>query len=385
MDGSGGPNPNVSPEDQMLQLARLAVGWDQDFKVLLVTLAVYGVYSTMIAMALWLTFKRPEKALVTGNFLPPMLIAYISITIDIPIQATFVFRQLRTMVIQNHTLPVQERVAMFTQADWFRPLFITGSVAQGLAGETGIVLVIDNMLRVRKHLGVQSSYEKFLAPVLYVATFCAFSSAVPAKVRLSEQKLGRRDVYNSNPFAIAQTVGQSLIIIIALTTALLYWKGVKKSIQNKRASTPGYKVPFSRMLVAVYESGLCYATIQSVHLAMDLSANPGTPRDSALYLANGIFGATGLIIAVMHAPAIVLIRASKRSMAYTLQPKDLSGRRKSGIRTSIDSALGRIQWADGGHGHIMEGRRSHTIETPAIELNALPGDPEKALKKEEIA
>lgn len=31
---------------------------------------------------------------------------------------------------------------------------------------------------------------------------------------------------------------------------------------------------------------------------MDLSANPGTPRDSALYLANGIFGATGLIIAV---------------------------------------------------------------------------------------
>lgn len=106
-------------------------------------------------------------------------------------------------------------------------------------------LVIDNMLRVRKHLGVQSSYEKFLAPVLYVATFCAFcesillrcssrplltlcvASAVPAKVRLSEQKLGRRDVYNSNPFAIAQTVGQSLIIIIALTTALLYWKGVK--------------------------------------------------------------------------------------------------------------------------------------------------------------
>lgn len=46
MDGSGGPNPNVSPEDQMLQLARLAVGWDQDFKVLLVTLAVYGEQPT---------------------------------------------------------------------------------------------------------------------------------------------------------------------------------------------------------------------------------------------------------------------------------------------------------------------------------------------------
>jgi hypothetical protein len=93
-------------------------------------------------------------------------------------------------------------------------------------------------------------------------------------------------------------------------------------------------------LILLTESGLLYAVIQIIRLALVVSVVPSTPQNGSLVTAFQVFERTTMIIAAMYPPALILIINHNYSMADSV------------ISTSTDTSISRSTSDPPFHDHL---------------------------------
>jgi hypothetical protein len=307
------PNPNagagclnldivVQGIDDLATFSQLAELYT---KRVLSEMAFYGAYFVLSLIAFQTIFLRRERTGRTWILLSMLSLTFVLVTIYCILDLACLLSQI-SLIVRLNSLTVtaqtmSEHVAQiqtFYTQKWFRSAQVALTLIGGTA-DTGLLFVLTDGLSSWRAICIWTSgFRALIGIVPCFFTFCSLVCCIAYTVFVAQlQVLPTLASSNGTPISIFAILASTFSIVANITGTLMIGVTAYK-LERLTRKTIGFTSVGTRILVFLTESGILYAMIQIVRLALCTSGTPCTPVAGSLATTFHIFERTTMIASV---------------------------------------------------------------------------------------
>jgi hypothetical protein len=291
-------------------------------------MAAYGVYSVLSGLAVLSLVKRPSKSRQTWILLSAFILTFVLLTVFCAVELVNLLTALRIPIVDGPqaTETFTDRLIAYNHQSWHLPTAALLDIIGGTADAGILFVIIDSLAAWRAIALWTSSSRLYISIVPCFLIFSSFATSLPYMV-LNTKLNKNRDVKapstfsNSDDAAIFVITASALSIAANLVTTCMmaYTAYIHISLESLDGIR-SMRFTGTRVLILLTESGLLYAVVQILRLALTVSVVPSTPINGSLVTATHVFERTTMILAAMYPPALILIINYNCSMDDSATP-----------------------------------------------------------------
>jgi hypothetical protein len=292
--------PSMSAEDVQL-LADVAIGLKTGLASVATSMACYGAYLVVAGMAFYTVIRRPQLAQSTAVLLGCLALTFAVSTVFMGLNIYLAFEQYQRTFIDNITLPFAERVDSFSSIQ----RIATISELLGGSGDSGPIFLLNDILAIWRATVICSPTITFMNPILCFLAFVSFALYITYMVisLMQFRHPNATIVSNANVFAIIPITSSACSISVnVFATAMIGYVAYHHRGLYKRG-LPRFRAMGA--LIFLMESGMLYAALQIIRIAVALEVVPETLPTSSLFIANRLWQDGGAILSVSFLSSLI--------------------------------------------------------------------------------
>jgi hypothetical protein len=287
-------------------------------------MTMYGVYFVLSGLAMHSLVKRPNKSRQTWILLSAFIVTFLVVTVLCAVDLINLLTELRIPLVNDPTETFTDRMTAYNRQGWARPGVVLTIIVGGTA-DTGILFIIIDSLAAWRAIALWTSssrhYISIVPCFLILSSFVISLPFMILNIKVYLDPDAPKSFSNSDGMAITGITASVLSIAANLfTTCMMGYTAYIHISLESLSGIRSLRLTGTRVLILLTESGLLYAVIQIIRLALTVSIVPSTSQNGSLVTAFQIFERTTSIIAAMYPPALILIINYNYSMEETTTP-----------------------------------------------------------------
>jgi hypothetical protein len=287
-------------------------------------MTMYGAYFVLSALAMHSLVKRPNKSRQNWILLSAFIVTFLLVTAFCTVDLVNLLTALRVPIVNSPSETFTERVTAYNRRSWYFPFSALLGTIGGTA-DTGILFVIVDSLAAWRAIALWTSSSRLYISIvpcfLILSSFATSVSFIVLNIKKLWDVRGPSSFSNTDDLAILAITASALSIAANLVTTCMmgYTAYIHTSLEFLNGIR-SMRFTGTRVLILLTESGLLYAVIQIIRLALTVSVGPYTPYNGSLATATHIFNRATTILAAMYSPSLILIINYKCSMEDSATP-----------------------------------------------------------------
>ncbi|TFL03244.1 hypothetical protein BDV98DRAFT_602727 [Pterulicium gracile] len=323
-----------------MELTRAGEYISHSTKFLIAELMMYGAYFVLVVIAVYTIAKRPHRTARTYWLIAALVITFSVTTVMCALDLAGCLYFYKVVFIDGSLPTVIERFSVYNL--WIRSKHVEVlGLWIGSTGDMGFVFLISDILASWRALAVwRFSSRRFLALTQCFLIFSSFALwiACAGRQMTPSRRSGLPDdnAIVANSLIIASSIASIAANVVA--TSMIGYTAYRYRRTSEHST--GLRLQATKILLLLAESGVIYAMIQIIRLA--LTATP--LKSASATTASAVFQSSTQVVTAMYTPTLIILIHYGYSIADTMQGDTIDGKDYQEHGTGVDHQLSAIRF-----------------------------------------